>query len=112
MKVSIRSGLVLSTALLLGWSATTLGAPTRVGEVATKTVKFADLDISTAVGAEELYGRIARAARVVCRDAGFVTVVRACRAQAIADAVRRVGSPLLSSVHRSTIESVEEVVRR
>ena len=40
MKVSTRSALILSTALLLGWSATTLGAPTPVDAVPTKTVKF------------------------------------------------------------------------
>ena len=110
MKVSTRSGLVLSTALLLG-SAAALAAPTPVGEIATKTVKFADLDISTAAGAEALYERIVRAASVVCRDAGLSLVVK-CQKQAISDAVSGVGSPLLSSVHRSTMEGVEEVVRR
>jgi UrcA family protein len=110
MKDSIRSGLILSTALLLG-SAATFAAPTPVGEVATKTVKFADLDISTAAGAEALYERIVKAARVVCRDAGLNFVIE-CQTRAIADAVSGVGSPLLSSVHRSTIDRVEEVVRR
>jgi len=110
MKFSTRYGLVLSTALLLG-SAAALAAPTAAGEVATKTVKFADLDISTAAGAESLYKRIVRAASVVCRDAGLSLVVK-CRTRAIADAVSGVGSPLLISVHRSTIEGVEEVVRR
>jgi UrcA family protein len=110
MKTSTRSGLILSAALLLG-SAAALAAPTPVGDVATKTVKFADLDISTAAGAEALYERIVRAARVVCRDAGLNFVFE-CQTRAIADAVSGVGSPLLGSVHRSTIERVEEVVRR
>ena len=111
MKTSTRSALLLSTALLLGWSATTLGAPIRVGEVATKTVKFGDLDISTAVGAQTLYERIVKAATLVCRSTE-PKLVHECRARAIADAVHGVGSPLLSSVHRSTIESIEEVVLR
>ena len=110
MKVSTRFGLVLSSALLIG-SVSALAAPTPVGEIATKTVKFADLDISTAAGAEALYERIKRAASVVCRDAGLSLVVE-CQTKAIADAVSGVGSPLLSSVHRSTIDRVEEVVRR
>src|SRR5829696_5194689 len=112
MKTSARSAVILSSSLLLlGWSAATLAAPSRVGDVATATVKFADLDISTADGAQTLYERIATAARSVCRDADF-KVVRDCRARAIADAVKGVGRPLLSAAHRSTIERVEEVVRR
>lgn len=111
MKTSSRFALILSTGLLFGGSAATLAAPTLVGEIATKTVKFADLDISTASGAGALYERIVTAARFVCRDAGFKLVAE-CRARAIADAVRGVGSPLLSSVHSSTIERVEEVVLR
>ncbi len=111
MKTSARSAVILSAALLLGWSAETLAAPSRVGEVATKTVKFADLDISTAHGAQTLYERIVVAARSVCWDTE-ARLARDCRARAIADAVSRVGSPLLSAAHRSTIERVEEVVRR
>jgi UrcA family protein len=111
MKTSAQSAVILSASLLLGWSAATLGAPSSVGSIATKTVNFADLDISTADGAQALYERIETAARSVCRDADF-KVVRDCRARAIADAVKGVGSPLLSAAHRSTIERVEEVVRR
>jgi UrcA family protein len=96
---------------LLGWSTTTLGAPSRVGDVATKVVRFKDLDLSTAEGAQTLYERISAAARSVCRDAG-AREVRKCRARAIDAAVRAVGRPLLSSVHRSAVDRVEEVVRR
>jgi UrcA family protein len=111
MKTSTRSAVILSTALLLGWSAATLGAPSLVGTVATKTVKFADLDISTADGARTLYDRIVTAARSVCRDSDLGTE-RTCRARAVADAVAGVGSPLLTAEHRSTSERVEKVVRR
>lgn len=111
MKITARSALALATALSLGWSSATLAAPSRVGEVATKTVKFADLDISTADGAQALYERIVTAARSVCRDADS-RFVRECRARAVANAVSGVGSPLLSAAHRSTMERVEEVVRR
>ena len=111
MKISARSVLTLSTLLALGWSATTLAAPSRVDEVVTKTVRFGDLDTATAIGAEKLYERIASAARIVCRGAPQAAV-RECRARAVDDAVRIVGSPLLSSIHRSTADGVEEVVLR
>jgi UrcA family protein len=111
MKIAARSVLALSAALLLGCSTAALAAPSRVGEVATKTVKFADLDISTAEGAEALYERIVAAARSVCRDSDS-RVSRECRARAVADAVRGVATPLLSAAHRSAIERVEGVVRR
>jgi UrcA family protein len=111
MRTSPRYAVILSAAALLGWSATTLGAPSPVGSIATKTVKFADLDISTAEGAQALYERIVMAARSVCRDADS-KVVRECRVRAIADAVSGVDSALLSAAHRSTIERAEEVVRR
>ena len=111
MKTTSRSVLALSTLLaLLGSSATTLAAPTRVGDVATKVVRFKDLDLSTAEGAKALYERITMAARIVCRDAGSET--RECRARAVDDAVRAVGRPLLSSVHSSSAKRVEEVVLR
>lgn|GEM_PF-2916725 len=112
MKTTSRSVLALTTLALLGWSATTLAAPpSRVGEVATKVVRFNDLDLSTAEGAQTLYERISFAARVVCRDVGS-TEMRECRAKAVDDAVRAVGRPLLSSVHRSSVDHVEEVVLR
>jgi UrcA family protein len=111
MKTSARSAVIVSAALLLGWSAASVAGPTRVGDVATKTVKFADLDIATAEGAQALYERIVTAARVVCFDTD-VKARHDCRTRAVADAVRSVGSPLLSAAHRSTIERAEEVVRR
>ena len=111
MKTTSRSVLVLSALALLGSSATTLAAPSHVGEIATKTVRFKDLDLSTAEGAQKLYERITIAARIVCRDARY-TEIRDCRSHAVDDAVRSVGRPLLSSVHRSTADRVEEVVLR
>jgi UrcA family protein len=97
--------------LLLGWSGSALGATNSVDGFPTKTVKFKDLDISTAKGAQALYGRIAAAARDVCRAESYATV-RSCRAGAVDQAVRGVANPLLSSIHRSAVERVEEVVLR
>jgi UrcA family protein len=111
VKTSARSALLLSICVLLGWSTSALGAIDRSDGVATKTVKFKDLDISKAEGALALYGRIAAAARTVCRPEPY-THVRSCRARAVDDAVHGVGSTLLMSIHRSAVERVEEVVLR
>ena len=110
MKTAARFALTLSTLLSLGMSATTLAAG-RVGDVPTKTVSFRDLDLSTAQGAEALYGRIADAAREVCRGAEIASI-HACRARAIDDAVSAIGNPLLSSLHRSTVERIDGLVQR
>ena len=111
MKIATRSAVLLAGCLLLGWSGSALGAADGVDGLVTKTVKFKDLDISTANGAQALYGRIGAAARDVCRAESYATV-RNCRAGAVDQAVRGVASPLLSSIHRSAVERVEEVVLR
>jgi UrcA family protein len=110
-KLTARSTLVLSTLALLASSATAPAAPSSDGEAPTKVVRFKDLDIATADGAQTLYDRIAAAARIVCRGAPHAQV-RECRARALEDAVRIVGSPLLTSIHRSAAGGVEEVVLR
>jgi len=112
VKTTSRSVLALTTLALLGSSASALAAPpSHVGEIATKVVRFNDLDLSTAEGAKTLYERISFAALIVCRDVGS-TEMRECRARAVDDAVRGVGRPLLSSIHRSSVDRVEEVVLR
>ena len=114
MKTSVFAKLSLA-ALLLAGSAAALGAPLRDNELATRTVKLKDLDLGTAVGVQTLYERIELAARSVCRDSAPmypVGLIFECRARAVEAAVKEVGHPLLSVVHRSTVERVEEVVLR
>jgi len=111
VKTATRSALALSACVLLSWSTSALGDVDRADGFVTKTVKFSDLDISKANGAQALYGRIASAARAVCRAEPY-NLVRNCRAHAVEGAVHGVGSPLLSSIHRSAVERVEEVVLR
>jgi UrcA family protein len=114
MKTSALSKLSLA-ALLLAGSAAALGAPLRDNELATRTVKLKDLDLGTAVGVQKLYERIELAARSVCRDSAPmypVGVVFECRTRAVEAAVKQVGHPLLSAIHRSTVDRVEEVVLR
>lgn len=110
MKIPARPVAMLSACLLLGWSASAFGAPGSAA-AASRTVSFKDLDISNAEGAQALYGRIAAAARNVCRAEPY-NFVRGCRARAVDDAVTGVGSALLMSIHRSAVERVEEVVLR
>ncbi|MEP6547180.1 MAG: UrcA family protein [Gammaproteobacteria bacterium] len=74
-------------------------------EVAKRTVKFADLDLRGAAGAETLYSRIRIAARQVCTPtfAGWewesVRSSRSCIEKAITRAVADVNASTLTSYH-------------
>jgi UrcA family protein len=103
--------LAASSALTLFAVAPATAAHAADPSVVAKTVRFKDLDIATARGAEMLYDRIVAAARDVCREETYAQT-RGCRMRAVADAVEGVGSALLSSVHRSMTANVEEVVQR
>ena len=95
----VATGALASIVSLLGitpaWS-----APSDVPSV---TVSFRDLDLSTPEGANTLYRRIRTAAQKVCGYAGAdvlsQNISRACYRNAIADAVAKVNSPLLTAVH-------------
>jgi UrcA family protein len=111
MNPPVRSVLALSTLLLFGASATAFAAPSSP-DIPTKIVRFNRADLATAGGAHALYERISAAARIVCRSTTPRAAVRACRERAIDEAVRAVDSPLLSSIHGSAADRIEEVVRR
>jgi UrcA family protein len=113
MTISTRSIAAFSACALLGLAsvAPATAASPAGSEVVAKVVRFKDLDIATAPGAEALYGRIVSAARYVCRAEAY-TLADDCRARAVAGAVRGVSSTLLTSIHRSLTEKVEEVVTR
>ena len=68
-----------------------------------RTVKFADLDISNPSGALVLYRRIRAAARVVCSYHFFLTDTgkARCVRDATADAVTRINQPALSAVYNA-----------
>ena len=68
---------------------------------ASRTVKFADLNISNASGAHVLYMRILAAAQVVCSHYWFLTDgdKARCVRDAIADAVTKIDQPALSAVY-------------
>jgi len=89
-----------SVACLLGATAAPAADPSGVRS---ETVSFRDLNLSTIEGATALYLRIKRAANQVCDEpeAGVARYQawRNCYRAAIADAVAKVNSPLLTSVH-------------
>jgi UrcA family protein len=111
MKTSTRLAVTLSTLSMLAGATAALAAPSADTEIVTKVVRFKDLDLATGTGAQTLYERISAAARVVCRGAPL-GAVRECRLRAVDDAVRTIGSPLLSSVHRSVSDGVAGVALR
>jgi UrcA family protein len=89
----------LGTAALCAASASAQAAE----DVPSKTVKFADLNITSQAGAKVLYGRIRAAARDVCRDSSGGDpigrlAVSACIEKAIDKAVKDVNSPVLTSL--------------
>ena len=67
------------------------------------TVKYRDLNLSTIEGATALYQRLKSAARLVCDEPSTGLdehrVYQACFRAAIADAVTKVNSPLLTAVY-------------
>jgi UrcA family protein len=98
---SLWSAAFTSAVCLLGASEVSAGSATTARSVA---VNYRDLDLSTIQGAITLYERLKGAARTVC-DAPLSGVAaylewRSCYDAAIADAVAKVNSPLLTEVHR------------
>ena len=72
------------------------------------SVRYDDLDLSTAAGVNALYHRISAAARVVCpytnsRDLQIVAAGERCQASAIAHAVSEVHNPQLALLHASRV---------
>jgi UrcA family protein len=68
-----------------------------------RTVKFADLNLSNPAGAHVLYRRIRVAAEVVCSSRFFATDTdkARCVRDATADAVTKINQPTLSAVYNA-----------
>ena len=97
---SFWSAAFTSLACLAGAAQAPAAEPAGVRSV---TVNFRDLNLSTIEGATALYLRIRRAADTVCSDTGTRGLAayhewRSCYQAAIADAVAKVNSPLLTAV--------------
>ena len=89
-----------------------------VYEVATRTVKYGDLDLSRTAGAASLYSRIQTAARAVCESPpstgvrGEMLLSRHCMEQSIARAVADVNAPTLTSYHLMKTKHAVMLARR
>jgi UrcA family protein len=98
--------LIMSTilsALALGVATTSNAADEFVPKV---TVKYADLDIATSVGAATLYRRIQFAADNVCwqmysNEAAYRRNKERCLQQVIARAVSQVNQPMLTAAYEA-----------
>jgi UrcA family protein len=86
-------------------------------EVATRTVKFADLNLSRPDDVVKLYARIKAAANEVCEPADSRSIdtavhVRHCKEQAISRAVADAQSSILMAFHMATTNQADAVVNR
>jgi UrcA family protein len=96
-------GCLLMTAASLAQAA----AP--AGDSVSLTVRYADLNMATEEGANQLYSRISKAARAVCerddlRDLSTFAASKACESAAIARAVTDVHSPRLAATYAARIQ--------
>ena len=79
-------------------------ADTHLGEPRSMVVKYGDLDLSTEAGVHRLYRRIVAASERVCpdnftRDLETLSLVNACRADAVAHAIETANNPKLAALH-------------
>ena len=98
-----RSLVVAAAFTLLGVTTMSVAAPASDASSGVK-VRYGDLNLATAKGVDDLYRRIARAAREVCpdpysRDLDVVAASQRCQAESIARAVAEVNNPQLALVH-------------
>jgi UrcA family protein len=86
--------------------------------VATRRVKFGDLDVTRSAGAATLYSRIQRAAREVCEPAfasgarEVILLTHRCMEQSIARAVADVNAPALTAYHLTKTKQAITLARR
>jgi UrcA family protein len=102
----------LATAITCGVAMTTATADQIDGELRTKVVSFADLNVNSESGARTLYGRLRMAARQVCAPFEGDTLQRKgqwreCFDQAIARSVKQVDQPALTAYHLSRTGKTE-----
>jgi len=105
----LRSAQIASFAALAAL-AVGLAAPAHSAEKSV-IVRFAELDLNKQAGVEVLYKRIKRAAFQVCDPefgpiTAFQTRKGECYRNAVANAVAKVNSPLLTALHTGSPERV------
>ena len=101
---TLRRSLALAGAFAALAVTTVSFAAPRTDDSPSITVRYSDLDLTTAAGANALYHRIANAASEVCpdprtRNLGILEARKRCQQDAIARAVQAVNNPQLALVH-------------
>lgn len=114
MKSAIRPTLV---AVLLGSMSAVAIAGNATSEVPQRTVRFADLNLTSPSGVVVLYQRIRSAARAVCEplvlsDLQWQAKGQRCTHEAIQRAVYEVNAPLLTGYYLAKNRPVITVARR
>lgn len=97
---------MITTATLLAPAIAAAAQP--LADVPQIAVNYSNSDLGSDQGTRALYQRIERAARSVCpsydpRDLVAFDANRECQRQAIASAVRQIGSQRLAALHRHTL---------
>ena len=105
MSTSIRLKQSTAWVALLALASAAAGAnPEDTEEVPSENVNYEDLNLTNLAGVTQLYGRIERAARLVCgpnTDQSRMGQWKTCYRLAVAAAVARVNNPMLTAVHDS-----------
>src|SRR5258708_5755211 len=111
MNTSIRTKIYTAISCVMGTAAlgTALSTSVQAEDVASKTVRFSDLDITKSDGAKALYSRIRAAAQDVCglstgTDPIQRMATKGCIDKAVDKAVKEVNAPLLTQLRFGTTD--------
>jgi UrcA family protein len=109
---------LIATALVLSGSILSAANAAPPSDVPTTVVKFGDLDATRPAGKEELYQRLTRAARSVCRSLDpsesranlqFMPLYKACIDQAVSGAVAQINRPEFTDYVASRTQKPDHV---
>jgi len=97
---------IAAASLCFGVSVASETARVGIDKPPSVTVHYSDLNVSSPAGAKVLYGRIQRAARVVCnvysaKDLRRAVMERECYRNAVANAVGEVNQSQLAALHEA-----------
>jgi UrcA family protein len=95
----MNTSFTLKTAIALIIASAAAFEPARADGI---RVTYSDLDLSRPKDVAQLYARVQRAARLVCRAGPKIGLskIRRCEEQTVADAVNRIDRPQLAALHR------------
>ena len=95
----LRAMVVTATLALVGYNDAVAQQP-RV-RAAPVTVRYDDLDLSTASGARRMLDRIRSAATVACRNSRSNSTLGACVTASVRSAVASLGAPRVTALYRA-----------